>query len=269
MATIGKLAFALLIGIAAFVWVTQVHPVFAISDTDTSASAAGTASVANAPFSFSLANLSVPAIAAEHPQLTTLSKDGVVFIDTTSGAPGTPYFIYQTDKGSVDIKELLFLKDQEQACQVTAGEYPCARDITGYDPSASDASPVPSGTFVHVDGGVDDQGIIVQNLQSPSSTSLPSNMIRFTTQTGAVTTVSNGTTISPIKVMDDASCTLGVGCYPQGQQRLEVTISEKDSNTTTELLPGSVFMFGKSEIVLLSVTGTGTSATANFLVASR
>ncbi len=269
MATLGKLVLALLIVTALFVWVTQVHPVFAVADSSASSdSSEQTAAVANAPFSFSLSNLSAPAIAAERAQLPAVSADGVVFIDSTSGSPGTPYFIYQTDKGTIDIKELLFLKGNEEACQITAGEYPCARDITGYDPSNNDASPVPSGTSAHIDGGIDDQGIIVQNLQSSAPT-LPSDMVRFSTQVGAITTISNGTTISPITVMDDASCTLGVGCYPQGQQRLDVNISYKNSKTTTQLVPGSVFVFGKSSIVLLSVTGTGSAAAGNFLVASR
>jgi hypothetical protein len=269
MATLGKLVLAFLIVTAAFVWVTEVHPVFAVDDSSASSSPnAQTAAVPAAPFSFSLSNLSASAIAAERAQLPSISADGVVFIDSTSGSPGTPYFIYQTAKGTIEVKELLFLKGNEEACQITAGEYPCARDITGYDPSNSDASPVPSGTFVHLDGGVDDQGIIVQNLQSSTSV-LPSNMVRFSTQTGAVTTISNGTTISPIAVMDNASCTFGVGCYPQGQQRLEVQIANKSSNTTTELVPGSVFIFGKSSIVLLSINGTGAGATGNFLVASR
>jgi hypothetical protein len=270
MATLGKLVLVLLIVTAAFVWVTQVHPVFAVTDSDAPSHVnAQAVAVPDAPFSFSLSNLSASAIAAERAQLSPVSTDGVVFIDSTSGSPGTPYFIYQKAKGDVEVKELLFLKGNEEACQITAGEYPCARDISGYDPSNSDASPVPSGTFVHLDGGIDDQGIIVQNLQSPVTPVLPSNMVRFSTQIGAVTSISNDTTISPIAMIDDASCTLGVGCYPQGQQRLEVYIASKNSHTTTELVPGSVFVFGKSSIVLLSISGTGAEATGNFLVASR
>ena len=162
---------------------------------------------------------------------------------------------------------MLFLKYNEEACQITAGEYPCARDITGYDPSNSDASPVPSGTLVHVVGGIDDQGVIVQSLQTTAT--LPSNMIQFSTPLGSTTKVSNGTTVAPLAVFDDASCTLGVGCFAQGVQRLETTVSYGTSAATTELVPGSVFVFGKSSVVLLSITGTGPTAVANFLVGSK
>lgn len=258
MATFKYLVVAVLILIATVVWVTEVHPAFAVNSASTASST---------PFSFSLTPLTASAIAAEHPTLPTFDGNGVVFIDTASGIPGTPYIIYANPKGGVGIKELLFLKGNEEACQITAGEYPCARDITGYDPSNSDASPVPSGTLVHIVGGVDDQGIIVQSLAQ--ATDMPANMIQFSTPIGRVTNVSNGTSIAPVAVQDDASCTLGVGCFAQGTQRVEVTVSYGDSTKTTQLVPGSVFVFGKSSIVLTSVTGTGSSAVANFVVGSE
>jgi hypothetical protein len=255
MASLGKLVFVLLIVTAALVWVTQVHPAFAINN-QTNAQ--------TAPIFFSLSSLSVPAIAAEHPNLDTFDGDGVVFIDTTSGTPGTPYLAYETPKHTVGIKELLFLKGNEEACQITAGEYPCARDITGYDPSNSDASPVPSGTPVHIVGGVDDQGIVVQSLQGTSTP--PTNMILFTTPLGSTTNVSNGTTVMPVQVLSDASCTIGVGCYGSDTPRLETTISYGKSTTTADLLPGSIFRFGKSSVILISINGTGS---AEFLVGSN
>ena len=258
MATFKYLVVAVLILIATVVWVTEVHPAFAVNSASTASST---------PLSFSLTPLTASAVAAERPTLPVFDGNGVVFIDTTSGAPGTPYIIYANPRGGVGIKELLFLKNNEEACQVTAGEYPCARDITGYDPSNSDASPVPSGTLVHVVGGVDDQGIVVQSLAK--ATTLSANMIQFSTPMGSVTKVSNGTSIAPTAVKDDASCTLGIGCFAQGTQRVQVTVTYGDSTTTTQLVPGSVFVFGKSSIVLLSVSGTGSSAIADFLVGSE
>jgi hypothetical protein len=254
----GKLIIAFLILIAALVWVTQVHPVYAI-DNHTNAQ--------TAPVSFSISSLSAPAMAADHPALDTFDQDGVVFIDMTSGNPGTPYLAYETPKHTVGIKELLFLKGDEEACQVTAGEYPCARDITGYDPSNSDASPVPSGTPVHIVGGIDDQGIVVQNLQGISAP--PSNMIRFTTPLGSTTQVSNGTTMMPVQILDDASCTIGVGCYGSDTPRLQTAVSYGKSTTTTDLLPGSIFQFGKSSVILISINGSGNSGSADFLVGSN
>ena len=93
-------------------------------------------------------------------------------------------------------------------------------------------------------------------------------MVLFSTPLGSTTNVSNGTTITPTQILTNASCTLGVGCFGNGTPRLVTTISFGNSTTTTELIPGTLFIFQKSAIILISVTGSATFRTANFLVSS-
>ena len=251
----GFILFLILIGL--FMWTTQVNPVFAVGNN-------GAVNTVSAPLSFSLAPLTAGSAAAETPALPDFDGNGVVFIDTADGTPHTPYLAFETTNHTLDIKELLFLNNGQQPCQVSASEYPCAKDIYGNDGASSDASPVPSGTAVHIVGGVDDQGIIVQSIQAMDA--VPNNMVRFANTLGGNTKLSNGIFVMPLQVFDNASCTLGVGCFGNGIQRLETTISTGNSTTTTELVPGTLFIFGNSAIILLSITGTGASAVANFLV---
>ena len=246
--------------IALFVWVTQVNPVSANGPTTNTS-----ASVASARYSFSL----VPYTAAGVSSVTLNGFDGngVVFIDTADGSPQTPYLAFETAKGTISIKELLFLNNGQQPCQVSAGEYPCAPNVDGSNGAASDASPVPSGTAVHIVGGIDDQGIIVQTISTLAN--VPSGMVRFATQLGGSTLLTNSLSVKPIQIFDNASCTLGVGCFGNGIQRLETTLSLKNSTLTTELVPGTLFVFGNSTIILLSITGSGASAVAHFLVGAH
>ena len=99
--------------------------------------------------------------------------------------------------------------------------------------------------------------------------STPAGMVRFSSPLGHTMLLSNSTSILPLQIFDDASCTLGVGCFGNGTKRLETTISYKDSTTTTQIVPGTLFIFGKSAIVLLSVTGSGAAGVANFLVGTH
>jgi hypothetical protein len=256
-----------LIVVALFVWVTQVNPVFAVGSYSAAANTTGTASATSAPLSFSLNSLTAESIANERATTPAFDGDGVVFIDTADGTPQTPYLAYETTNHTLDIKELVFLNNNQEPCQVSAGELPCVPDSKGNGGAASDQSPVPSGTAVHIEGGVDDQGIVVQSISKVSA--VPANMVRFATTLGGTTTLSNGVSILPLQIFTDASCTVGVGCYGNGVNRVETTISIGNSQTTTELVPGTLFIYGNSTVILLSVAGSGTSAIVNFLVGTH
>jgi hypothetical protein len=241
--------------IALIVWVSQVHPVFA------STNGSGLPS-------FSLSTFTPQdATTSEQSTLPTYNGLGVVFIDVSSGMPGTPYIAYETPKHTLGVKELLFLHAGEQGCQVDAGQYPCAPDTNDNNGYASDASPVPSGTPVTLIGGVDDQGVVVQNLQATST--LPDGMVRFSVPLGGTTTLSNGTSITPTEILTDASCTVLVGCYGANTPRVVTTLTANNSTTHTEFIPGNVIAYRKTSIILLSVTGSGNTGVANFLASGN
>jgi hypothetical protein len=248
----------ILILIAGFVWLTKVQPVFATSS--------------SAPlFSFSLEPLTASAIASERDTAPPFNGVGVVFIDTSAGAPGVPYISYETPKHQFGTKTLIFNATTDDPCQVSAGELPCARDIMENDPSASDASPIPSGSVVYLTGQVDEQAVIVDSYDVVSN--IPSGMhlisIPFNSTGSIPSAARSGISITPLSVMDDASCTLGVGCFGNGVNRLSMTVSAGKSKTSTELVPGTTFVYGGSTIVLLSINGTGNNQSANFLIADN
>lgn len=254
MATIAKFLFIILIISGAFVWLSNSH--------------AFDPFMSSKPISIDLNQFTPAAVAAERTTLPEFNGDGVVFIDISGGAPGVPYIAYETPvTHELGIKELIFMKGDLQPCQVSAGEYPCAKDLNGNDGTASDASPVPSGTLVHLVGGVDDQGIVVKTLGKPSTSS--SHMVMFSTSLGSTTRLSNGLVLSPVTIQSNASCTLGVGCVGNGTPRLDLSVGNGGTSNTIELVPGRVNIIGKSTIILLSTTGAGTSGVANFLVFSK
>ncbi len=230
-------------------WLTKVQPVFATSS-------------ASPLFSVSLQPLTAGAIESETYTAPPFNGDGVVFIDTSAGAPGVPYIVYEMPKGGFAMKSLIFNFDTNEPCQVSAGELPCARDISENDSSESDASPIPSGTPVHLEGEVDEQAIIVEGYDALPS--YPEGMQFVSIPLGDTANASDNIAIAPISVMDNASCTLGVGCFGNGVNRLAVTLSSGKSTTDTEIVPGTIYRYGKVSLILLSITGN--QSTANFLV---
>ena len=253
MKTVVKLAFIIVIIAGVFVWISNSHELDSLVNAK--------------PLSFDLNTLTPAAIAAERPTLPEFNGDGVLFIDVSGGAPGVPYIAYETPKHTLGIKELIFMNGDSQPCQISAGEYPCARDIYGNDGTASDASPVPSGTLVHLVGGVDDQGIVVKSLGKPNAIS--SHMVLFSTPLGSTTRLSNGLTLTPMSIKSNASCTFGVGCVGNGIPRLELSVGNTGATNTIDLVPGRLNIAGKSTVILLSVSGADTSGSANFLVFSK
>ena len=253
MATIVKYLFILVIIAGVFVWLSNSHAFDALANSK--------------PLSFDLNQFTPAAIAAERPTLPDFNGDGMLFIDMSGGAPGVPYIAYETPQHDLGIRELIFIKGDSQPCQVSAGEYPCAKDLYGNDGSESDASPVPSGTYVHLVGGVDDQAIIVKTLGAASISS--SHIVTFTTALGSTTKLSNGLALTPKLLQTNASCTFGVGCIGNGTPRLELSIANGGSTNTVELVPGRLTVAGKSSIILLSVSGQESSGQANFFVFSK
>jgi hypothetical protein len=249
----------LLILIAGLVWLTKVQPVFATTN------AAPLISLPLQPFTAS-------AIESETYAAPQFNGDGVVFIDTSAGAPGVPYIAYETPKHSFAAKTLIFNFDTNEPCQVSAGELPCVRNIneedgSTNDPSESDSSPIPAGTPIHLVGDVDNQAVIVDSYSQLSNA--PTGMHFASIPFATTAMLSGGTTLTPISVTDNASCTLGVGCFGDGVQRLAVTLSSGSSSTNTEIVPGTIFMYNGSALILLSISGTGDQSVANFLVVNN
>ncbi len=264
LAKLGGYIVAFFLIIAAIVWLFSVHPVFA--------GVIPTLGFTNdgLPPSFSLSTAQFGTATTTTPAnqgiaLPDFETDGVVFIDLSSGNPGTPYLLYKTGDNDLAVKELIFARPGEPLCQVSAGEYPCAPDNNNDSSWGTDVSPVPSGTPVHVVGGHDAQAVVVQNLQTLST--LPSDMVEFATPFGGSTSLTNGLSLHPTQLLTNQSCTLFVGCYGPNTTRLVTTLNSGRSTSTTELIPGNIMTFGHSRIVLLSVDGAGSSGTAHFLVA--
>jgi hypothetical protein len=251
----------ILVIVAIGVWFTHDQVTVAFAQSITGGSSA-------LPPSISLTQFTPAETAQEQTtQLPNFDGDGVVFLDTADGNNFTPYIAYETPQGGLGIKELVFLKNTKgndvQPCQVSAGEYPCVPDLEGNYTADSDASPVPSGTLVHVVGGVEDQAIIVQTMTTAPS--LPNGVITFSLPLNGTATLSNGITIAPTEILTNPSCTLGVGCYGSDTQRLVTVITQAGDTKTTEIVPGTISVYDKTSFVLLSITGSGSSATANFL----
>jgi hypothetical protein len=252
--TIAKYAFIIVIIAGIFVWLSNSHALDALLNSK--------------PLSLDLTQYTAGAMAAERTTLPEFNGDGIVFIDMSGGAPGVPYIAYETPKDhTLGIKELIFMRANSQPCQVSAGEYPCAKNIDGSDGTDSDASPVPSGTFVHLVGGVDDQGIVVKSLTGTAVTS--THMVQFTSAFGSTTHLSNGLSVTPTSISTNANCTFGVGCIGNGIPMLQLSLTNGGSTNTINLIPGRLTVYGKSSIILLSATGSGETGTANFLVFSK
>jgi hypothetical protein len=235
------------------VWFSDVHPIFA----------AGTP----APISVSLNQFTAGAIASRSTTLPEFDEIGIIFMDTTKD-PATPYLAYENAKDQLMTRALIFNQGANQSggCDVSAGEFPCARNIDESDNSSSDASPIPTGTIVHLTGGLSDQAVIVESYEAVKS--LPSNMTTFSAPLGEAILLSNGLSVEPKSVEDDASCTLLVGCFGNGVNRLTSEIGTGTGTTTAELVPGTIYILGKSAILLLSITNSSSTAIAIFLVSA-
>ena len=247
-ATLGKIALGALIVLAAFVWLSSVHPLYA----------AGT----SAPLSISLNQFTAGALASKTVTLPAFDETGIVFMDMTK-TPAAPYIAYENantnnSKNQLQTKALIF--NDSRGCDVSAGEFPCARNIDESDDSDSDSSPIPAGTIVNVIGGTSDQAVIVQSYSTVSS--LPTNMVSFQDAIGQQIKLSNGLFTKPEILLTSASCTLGIGCFGNGVDRLQTAIGNGTSTTTTDLVPGTIFVYGKSSILLLSLQNTESAGNA-------
>ncbi len=256
--TFGKILLMVLLILAATAWFANAKPIPVQAGS-------------SMPISIGLNQYTAGAIAAERIPLPYFDQVGVVFIDTAS-TPGVPYLAFENDKDQLMTRELIFKQDgpDGRGCNASAGELPCVPEVNGGEnpggaTSASDVSPIPSGTVAHITGGLESQAVIVTGYQENPS-GLSQNMTRMSAVVGDSVKFSNGLNLNLRSVIDDARCTLFVGCFPNGTKRLEVTIGNGAATTTTDLVPGTIFAFGTSHILLLSLTDTTPQNIATFLI---
>lgn len=179
-----------------------------------------------------------PSVALAPLAPSEFSGDGVVIFDGSQ----TPYLVYEETRGGVGTKRLVFTN--EPGCEANA--LPCA--------SALPPSPVTSGEAVHLTGTVEDDRILVQSFGSVASVS----GIDFVTPENGQPVMVAGLTIKPVGIRAAAGCTLGVGCFADGIDRIdaEVTYTEQGRSVTKiqSFAQGALVRAGDKVIMPLQIS---------------
>ena len=140
---------------------------------------------------------------------------GVVIFDRND----YPYVLYRTPSGTVGMKRLVF--PYEPGCQANA--LPCATPLP--------PAPVYTGERITVTGSVNDERLLVEGIEE--TTVLPEGM-EYHTVSMNETITAYGVSIKPVLIADNGGCTLGVGCFSAGTERVvaDVTYANKKKQVT-------------------------------------
>jgi hypothetical protein len=245
--------------LAVIVWFTQIRPVHSVLASS------------NAPITFSLNSLQAGTLAAASSTVPIVTRTGIVIIDMSSGAPGTPYLAFEDTNGHFYSEELIF--DSSRGCQISAGEADCAANLSDQEVAGDIQYPVIAGEVVTVTGPEIDQTLHVTQFTQQNVP--PANMVVFNATEGNTVTLSDGLSLRITNYSDSAACTLGIGCFGNGTPQETVTLTynpnvkntkKSNDSKTSVLVTGQFNTFGGDTVILLSAPN---STTSTLLVASK